>query len=186
MVHAPLFGGLFHERLRASSKRLFWVGLAMVLLGAAAIVFPMISTMVATLLVGWVLLLAGIFQVTGSFWNSRDRAILRRASFGLLCIAAGIFLLFSPLAGAVALTLLAGGIFIVQGAVEISFAFEMRPHDGWSVMLLSGIISVAMAALIMAGWPAISVILLGILLGVNFLSSGLGYIIVSRALTPAA
>ena len=38
----------------------------------------------------------------------------------------------------------------------------------------------------MAGWPAISVILLGILLGVNFFSSGLGYIIVSRALKPAA
>lgn len=186
MVHAPLFGGLFHERLRASSKRLFWVGLAMVLLGAAAIVFPMISTMVATLLVGWVLLLAGIFQVTGSFSIHGTGPFFGALLFGLLCIAAGIFLLFSPLAGAVALTLLAGGIFIVQGAVEISFAFEMRPHDGWSVMLLSGIISVAMAALIMAGWPAISVILLGILLGVNFLSSGLGYIIVSRALTPAA
>jgi uncharacterized membrane protein HdeD (DUF308 family) len=61
----------------------------------------------------------------------------------------------------------------------------MRPHDGWSVMLLSGIVSVAMAILIMAGWPAISVILLGVLLGVNFLSSGFGYIIVSRALKPA-
>jgi hypothetical protein len=38
----------------------------------------------------------------------------------------------------------------------------------------------------MAGWPAIPVILLGILLGVNFLSSGLGDILVSRALKPAA
>ena len=52
-------------------------------------------------------------------------------------------------------------------------------------MLLSGIVSVAMAILIMAGWPAISAILLGVLLGVNFLSSGFGYIIVSRALKPA-
>jgi uncharacterized membrane protein HdeD (DUF308 family) len=40
--------------------------------------------------------------------------------------------------------------------------------------------------LIAAGWPGISVIALGILLGVNFISSGLGYIFVSRMLQPAS
>jgi uncharacterized membrane protein HdeD (DUF308 family) len=53
-------------------------------------------------------------------------------------------------------------------------------------MLISGIASIVMAVLIAAGWPAISVIVLGILLGVNFLSTGFGYIFVSRALKPAA
>ncbi|MGA8699136.1 MAG: hypothetical protein WB689_35965, partial [Xanthobacteraceae bacterium] len=42
------------------------------------------------------------------------------------------------------------------------------------------------AVVIVAGWSAISEIVLGILLGVNFLSTGLGYIFVSRALKPAA
>ena len=53
-------------------------------------------------------------------------------------------------------------------------------------MLISGIASIVMAFLIGAGWPAISVIVLGILVGVNFLDTGLGYIFVSRALKPAA
>ena len=44
---------------------------------------------------------------------------------------------------------------------------------GWVGMLISGIASIVMAFLIAAGWPAISVIVLGILLGVNFLSTGL-------------
>jgi uncharacterized membrane protein HdeD (DUF308 family) len=43
---------LFHGRLRAPSGRLFWLGLVMVVLRIAAIVFPIISTLVATLLVG--------------------------------------------------------------------------------------------------------------------------------------
>lgn len=52
-------------------------------------------------------------------------------------------------------------------------------------MLLSGIVSLAMAALIAAGWPGVSAIALGILLGVNFVSTGFGYIFVSRMLRPS-
>ena len=95
-------------------------------------------------------------------------------------------MLFNPLAGAAALTLIMGVIFVFQGAFELFFAFEMRPHPGWAGMLISGIASIVMAFLIAAGWPAISVIVLGILLGVNFPNTGFGYIIVSRALKPAA
>ena len=51
-------------------------------------------------------------------------------------------------------------------------------------MLISGLARV-MVVLIAAGWPGISGIGLGILLGVNSLSTGVGYIFVSRALKPA-
>ena len=38
---------LFHGRLRTSSNRLRWLGIAMVILGVAAILFPIFSTLVA-------------------------------------------------------------------------------------------------------------------------------------------
>jgi uncharacterized membrane protein HdeD (DUF308 family) len=62
----------------------------------------------------------------------------------------------------------------------------MRPLSGWVGLLISGIASIVIALLIAAGWPSISLIVLGILLGVNFLSTGLAYLFVSRALRPAA
>jgi uncharacterized membrane protein HdeD (DUF308 family) len=40
--------------------------------------------------------------------------------------------------------------------------------------------------LIAAGWPQISVIVLGILLGVNFITTGFGYIFVSRTMKALA
>src|SRR5580704_2788946 len=122
---------LFHGRLRAASGRLFWFGLVMVVLGIAAIVFPIISTLVATLLVGWVLLIFGIITLVGSFSIHGTGPFFGVLLLSLLSIAAGVFLLFNPLAGAVALTLLVGVIFMFQGAFEIFFAFEMRPHTGW-------------------------------------------------------
>ena len=173
---------LFHGRLRTSSNRFMWLGIAMVIVGIAAIVFPMISTLVAALLVGWVFLISGIFLLVGSFSIHGTGPFFGALLLSLLSIAAGVFLLFNPLAGAIALTLTVGIIFIIQGAFEIFFAFETRPHTGWVGMLISGIASIVMAILIAAGWPAISVIVLGILLGVNLLTTGFGYIFVSRSL----
>ncbi len=175
---------LFHGRLRASTGRLFWLGLALVVLGIAAIVFPIISTLVASLLVGWVLLISGGFMFFGSFSIHGTGPFFGALLLSLLSIAAGVFLLFNPLAGAVGLTLVVGVLFMIQGAFEIFFAFEIRPHAGWIGMLISGLASIVMAILIAAGWPAISVIVLGILLGVNFISTGFGYILVSRSLKP--
>jgi uncharacterized membrane protein HdeD (DUF308 family) len=175
---------LFHGRLRAASGRLFWLGLLMVVLGLAAIVFPLIATLVATLLVGWVFLISGAVTLYGAFSIHGTGPFFAALLLGLLSVAAGAYLLFNPLAGAAALTLVVGVLFMFQGAFELFFAVEMRPHTGWAGMLLSGIASIVLALLIVAGWPTVSVLVLGLLIGVNFLSTGLAYIVVSRALKP--
>jgi len=184
MQNAPFSDSLFHGRLRAASGGLLWLGLALVALGVVAIVFPMFSTLVATLLVGWAMLISGGFTLAGSFSIHGTGPFFGALLLGLLSVAAGIFLVFNPLAGAGALTFMLAVIFMVQGAFEIAFAFEIRPHSGWVGVLLSGLASVLLAVLIAAGWPAISAVILGIVLGVNFITTGLGYIFVSRALRP--
>lgn len=186
MRDPSLIDTLFHGRLRAASQRLFWPGVLMVLLGIAAIVFPMISTLVATLLVGWVFLFSGLFTVYGSFSIHGTGPFFAALLLGLLSIVAGVYMLFNPAAGEAALTLIVGVLFMLQGASEIFFAVEMRPLPGWGGVLISGIASAVLAVVIVASWPGISLVALGILLGVNFLSTGIAYIFVSRALKPAA
>ena len=61
-------------------------------------------------------------------------------------------------------------------------AFEIRPHAGWGGMVISALLSILMA-IVIASWPGISLVALGILLGVNFVSSGVGYVMVSRSST---
>lgn len=184
MSNGQFGDNLFHGRLRAVSGRLFWFGLAMVVLGLAAIVFPMFATLAAAVLVGWVFLLSGILVFGAAFSLHGTGPFFGALLSGLLSIAAGVFLLHSPLAGALILTLIAGVIFMLQGAFELVFALEMRPSRGWVGMLISGIASIAIALMIIAGWPAVSVFVLGILLGVNFLTTGLGYIAASKAFKP--
>ena len=161
---------------------MFWLGLIMLVIGVVAIVFPILSTLVAALLVGWVLLLAGVASIAGSFSIHGTGPFFAAFLFGALSIAAGVFLLFNPVAGEIALTLLVAVIFTVQGAFELSFALAMRPLAGWIGMLISGLASVLVAVMIAAGWPGISAVLLGILMGINFISTGLAYHGVFRAM----
>lgn len=177
--------GLIHQRLRKSSRLFFWLGLAMVVVGVAAVVFPAVSTFAATILVGWVFLFSGGLTFFGSFSIHGTGPFFGALLLGLLSIAAGVFMLFNPLAGAAALTIVVGVLFLLESAFEIFFAFELRPQGGWISMLLSGIASGVIAVLIAAGWPTISVIVLGILLGVNFISTGCAYLVVSHVLKPA-
>lgn len=174
--------GPFHDRLRAISPRLFWLGLLLTLLGIAAIAFPEFGTLAATLLTGWTLLVAGIMIFVSSFWIHGTVPFFAANLFGLLSGAAGVFLLFNPLSGAVTLTLIVGIMFMFQGASELVFALETRPAKGWVGVLISGLASIALAVIIVSGWPGISAIALGLLLGINFLTTGIAYIFVSRSM----
>ena len=178
--------GLLYGRLREVSGKLFWLGVLMVVLGIAAIVFPMFSTLVATILVGWVFVISGVLTLYGSFSIHGTGPFFAALLLGLLSIVAGVYMLFNPVAGEAALTLVVGVLFMFQGAFEMIFAFEMRPLPGWVGMLLSGIASAVLALLIVGSWPRISLIALGILLGVNFLSTGLAYLFLAHVLKPEA
>ena len=182
MPLAPNADSILHHRLRTASGRMFWFGAALVVLGVGAIAFPMMSTMVAAMLVGWVLLISGIILLGSSFAMRGTGPFFGALLLSLLTLASGAYLLVNPIGGASVITLMLGVIFLFQGVFEISFAFAMRPNASWVGMLLSGIASLFIAALIAAGWPRISVFALGFILGINFFSTGLGYMSVSWAL----
>ena len=171
----------FRERVRVAAGNLFFLGLAMAGLGIAAIAFPVFSTLVAASLVGWVLLISGGLTLVGSYSIHGTGPFFGAMLLGLFSVAAGVFVVFNPLAGAVALTVLVGLIFVFQAAFELFFAFEMRPLKGWIGMLISGLASALLAIVIATGWPGISAVALGTLLGVNFLSTGIAYLVASRS-----
>lgn len=177
-------GSLFHDRLRAASTKLLWIGVVLTILGIAAVGFPMFTTLVGTLFVGWLLLISGIVALVGSFSIHGAGPFFGALLFSLLSVGTGLFLLVNPLVGEVGITLALGMLFMLQGASELFFSFEMRPLGGWVWMLISGVLSIAVAIVIIATWPGISLVALGILIGVNFISSGIGYIFVSQAIKP--
>ena len=171
----------FQERLKTATRSMMWLGIGMIVLGVVALVFPLVSTLAITLFVGSLFLIYGAMSLGLSFSVKGAGPFFGALLFSLASIGAGIFTLFHPLAGAVVLTLMVGVLFMMQGASEAVFAFELRPAPGWVAMLTSAIASILLAVVIFVRWPAISLVVLGVLFGVNFISSGIGLIMVSRA-----
>jgi len=160
---------------RPLSERWGWLlalAIVQVLAGLAAIALPSMATMVATLVFGWVLLIAAVFHVVHAITVRRWRGFALHLLGGLLYGAAGILILLNPLSGALSLTLVLAALLLIEGILRSALAFNVRPHDGWGWFLAGGIMSLLLGALLLAGWPATALWAIGTLVGIQLLFSG--------------
>lgn len=186
MILSPRLRQDLLERLSRKKDQIFWKGAAMTVVGLLALVFPGLTTFTVELTIGWLLVFAGAATLYGAFSVEGTGPFFGELLLGLLKLALGVFLLMHPGIGMIALTLMLAAVFMVDGAVQIGFALDVRPGEGWLWIFISGLISIGAGLLIAAGLPGTSLFVLGILVGINFLSTGLAWIMLSRALKPPA
>ena len=149
-------------------------GIILVLLGAAAIIVPVIATLAFTLLIGWLFLISGIVGLITTFWLRNAPGFWWSLVSGVIGIAAGIVLIRWPISGAVSLTLVLIAFFVVEGIATLMYAFEHRAQLSrrWGWMLASGIVDLILAGIIFAGLPETATWALGLLVGINLLFGG--------------
>lgn len=157
------------------------LGIALIILGLAAIVFPLFAGAVTAIFLGWLFLIGGVLVVIHAFSAQGWQGVLWSLLVGILYIIAGGYLVFFPLNSLITLTLLLIILFAVEGVFEIILAFRVRPHEGWGFMLLSGIAALAVALLIAFGLPGSAAWALGLLVGINLLFSGWSYVFLALA-----
>jgi Short repeat of unknown function (DUF308) len=99
----------------------------------------------------------------------------------LLSIVVGGLLLWKPIEGVLSLTIVLTAFFIVEGIFQAAAALVYR--DGmpgsWGWLLVSGLADLALAAIIIMGWPGTAVWILGLLVGINLLTSGWAVVMVA-------
>jgi uncharacterized membrane protein HdeD (DUF308 family) len=163
-------------------------GIVLVLLGAAAIVLPVIATLAFTLLIGWLFLLSGVVGLITTFWMRNAPGFWWSLISAVIGIAAGIVLIRWPISGTVSLTLVLIAFFIVEGIVTLMYAFEHRAQlsGRWGWMLASGIVDLILAGIIFAGLPETATWALGLLVGINLLFGGTAMIGMALAARSAA
>jgi uncharacterized membrane protein HdeD (DUF308 family) len=84
-----------------------------------------------------------------------------------------IYMLMHPSLGLVSLTLVLAAFLFIEGVIETVFYFNIRkvPNSGW--VLLDGIITLILGLLIWANWPSVSAWVVGTLVGVSLIFSGI-------------
>jgi len=184
---APRLREAVLERLSEKKDQIFWKGVAMTVVGVLALLFPAFTSLTVEVMVGWLLIFAGAATIYGAFSVEGTGPFFGELLLGLLKLALGIFLVRHPGLGMVALTLLLAAVFMIEGAVQLGLAFDLRPSEGWIWVLVSGLIGIGAGLLIAAGLPGTSLFALGALVGINFLSTGISSIMLTRSLpSPSA
>ncbi|MEO8419917.1 MAG: HdeD family acid-resistance protein [Hyphomicrobium sp.] len=157
------------------------LGIVLIVAGLAAIAFPLMGTIAAKLLLGWLFLIGGVMMILHAFQAPGWQGFLWELLIGILYAFAGAYLAFFPFTGLITLALVLSVLFIIEGIFEVIQAFRVRPHEGWFWLLLSGLAALAVGVLIALGLPNSAEWALGLLVGINLLFSGWSYVFLALA-----
>jgi uncharacterized membrane protein HdeD (DUF308 family) len=158
-------------------------GVLLVILGILAIAVPAAATLAVDIFVGWLFLIGGIVGLIALF-SARDiAAFLWTLLTAALSLVAGIILIWKPVEGAMTLTLVLTALFIAEGVFQVigSLAYRDVLRSGWGWLLASGIADLIMAAILIYAWPLSAAWALGLLAGVNLITSGWAIIMAATA-----
>jgi uncharacterized membrane protein HdeD (DUF308 family) len=171
------------EALRVHWRLFLTQGVIMVILGILAVVWPGLATLAVDVYVGWLFLISGIVGLVAMFSAEDVPAFLWTLITAALSLIVGVLLLWKPVEGAVSLTLVLTAFFIAEGVFQIAGSISYRNviPDSWGWMLASGVADLILAALIIMGWPNTVGWALGLIVGVNLITSGWAAIMMAIA-----
>ncbi len=156
------------------------LAILMIVAGMIAIFAPLEAGLVVVIVVGWMAIFNGGFQLVYAFSHEAKHRWLEFL-LGIIYIIAGIYLLMHPVGGLLAITLLVGSFLIVYGVFALILAFRMRPAPGWGWVLFDAIVTILLGVLIYIHWPGTSDWVIGTLIGISFIVSGVSRLMVSMA-----
>jgi len=152
------------------------LGVVYVIVGLVALGSVVTATVASVLVVGIMMVVAGIAEVISAFqvrtWGKFALWLL----LGALYILAGIATLQNPLLAAVLLTFLLGIALVVSGGMRLILAFSMKESVPWIWVVVSGAITLILGLVILARWPISSVYVLGLFLGIDLVIAGASWI----------
>ncbi|WP_254530817.1 HdeD family acid-resistance protein [Natrinema gelatinilyticum] len=156
-------------------------GVLLVVLGLLAILFPFVTGVSLSVLLGALLVVGGFAHVAHAFsvpgWTGSAVQLL----LAVIYVVAGIGLLANPVLGLSTLTLLVIAYLLVAGIVEIVAGLSMPSGANGLWMAVSGVIGILLAGLLWAGWPSTALWAIGTLFGINLLISGVALLSVGSA-----
>jgi uncharacterized membrane protein HdeD (DUF308 family) len=153
----------------------------MILAGILAIVIPPAAGIAVTLLFGWLLIFSGVAHWVFGWQTRSTGGLILELLLGAVYVAAGAYLLWKPVTGMVTLTLALAIYLFVESIIEFVLAVRLRPMAGSGWLFVDAIVTLVLAVIIWRTWPANAGWVLGILVGISMLFSGVARLMLSLA-----
>jgi uncharacterized membrane protein HdeD (DUF308 family) len=153
----------------------------MIATGLMAIGVPMIAGVAITALIAWLLIFSGLLHLVFAWRGGRAGAVLWEILLGIVYGAIGFYLLANPVAGLASLTLAIAFYLLIEGALEFVLSLQLRPLPASGWLLVDGIVTLLIAVMIWSTWPSSAAWVVGTLVGISMLFSGITRLMLSIA-----
>lgn len=150
-----------------------WVlvyGILTSIIGVIALLNPVVTGLATGVLLGFSLLIYGVFAVVAGFSSLATRSRWIEILLGVLALVAGVIVLVNPFAGALSLVWAIGAWLLVIGIFEIIAAVKTAQDRGWRLFL--GVVDALLGAYLLFTGPGAGLVFLAVMFGISFLFRG--------------
>jgi uncharacterized membrane protein HdeD (DUF308 family) len=172
--------------LRTTLSKVSGWGIAFAVLiiiaGFIAIAIPFISGIAITIVIGWLLVISGVFHIADAFHAKGAGSFFWRLLVGAVFIIGGLDIAFVPLRGLFTLTFVLGVILLVQGVIGLVAFFRHRTMHGAGWVLFNALVTLLLGGIIFYDGPGAAVWIIGTLVGINLIFSGVSRLMIWSAL----
>lgn len=163
-----------------SGKSIVWA-IVVILFGFLAIALPLATSLGVVIVIAWLILLAGGFQLIHAFQSKGIGSTLWKVVVAILYVIVGIYFLLNPLLGVASFTLALAIFFVAEGVLDLVIYFQNRTAGGAGWILLNGIITLILGIMVWRQWPSSSLWLIGTLVGFSMIMTGTARLMISLA-----
>jgi uncharacterized membrane protein HdeD (DUF308 family) len=168
-------------RVRGAATWSIALSVLMMVAGVLAICVPLVAGVAVATIVGWLLLFSGALHLAFTWRSHSAGAVVWEILIGLAYGAIGIYILAQPLAGLASLTLAVAAYLFAEAVVEFILWFQLRAASGNVWLLIDGVITLVLAAMIWSTWPSSAAWVIGTLVGISMFFSGISRLVLSLA-----
>lgn len=153
-------------------------GILLSVLGVCMLMLPKVTSLTFGLMICIALIVYGIYKIAHAIvTRNYERHFVLNIVIGAILAVLGIVLLSIPQINLLIITSLIGIYFLVESISNTAFAVQTRKTMSmWWVVLLIAIMQFFLGLIIIIGLPMTSLWVVGMLLGINFLVTGMGLI----------
>ena len=148
------------------------LGIVMLIVGVIALGNLLAATVASVYLVGFMMLIAGGFEIAHAFGVKNWGGFFWWLHGGLLYAIGGIIAFNNPLLASAVLTLLLAASLIAAGAARGWIGYKHWSHKGSGWIIVAAIITVLCGVVIAIGWPTNSLWVLGMFLAIDMIFQG--------------
>jgi uncharacterized membrane protein HdeD (DUF308 family) len=157
------------------------LSILLIIFGVLAITFPFFTSIGAGQVVGWLLLIGGLAQFVHAFQSTGIGHIVWKLLIAVFYFVAGAYLLTHPILGLAALTLALAAFFFAKSMVDVAAYFSTRNSGASGWILVDGIVTLLLGLMIWSRWPAGSLWVAGMLVGIGMVWTGVTRLMMALA-----